>query len=352
MDATENFSYQSAFTAAVKDEIGQPGGALHVQQRIAELGTARGKDWKFDRRKLTDIANGKDVKISFTELTALDAYLTQRGKGLATLMQAPNLLKPLASSGIVAFLLGAKPIDEQANTVMSRWDVLALADLQRSIDRLNASVHFTIDDVLLNESIAPSIKPEEMFREDRWYHLLDDKEERGVVILASPKASHAAELALSRMCEIDPFRPEDVSKNLDRVKFHFLWGAETGLPSSFAKPAPENIRSTATTVGDRYVGIEFNGKIHSRDRGEHGLLVVQRRSTGQIWMVIAGVTGPATYATARLLPTLAASIPESQPGKDSPVLACLIEAQVAVRKDLLGDKRQVIDQRLIDVVTC
>ena len=43
----------------------------------------------------------------------------------------------------------------------------------------------------------------------------------------------------------------------------------------------------------------------------HGLIAAQRRAAGNIWMVISGLAGPATYGTAKMVKRITAELPWS-----------------------------------------
>jgi hypothetical protein len=63
----------------------------------------------------------------------------------------------------------------------------------------------------------------------------------------------------------------------------------------------------------------------------YGLLVVQRRGSGKLWICLAGVTGLGTLAAARTLSELVVPFSPDPGARPSPVFCQLVQAQVRVR---------------------
>ncbi len=63
----------------------------------------------------------------------------------------------------------------------------------------------------------------------------------------------------------------------------------------------------------------------------YGIIAAQRRESGALWIVVAGVTGPGTYAASRLLGSHP-GVPNRQPAEPSapiwtPVIASVCEGE-------------------------
>ena len=73
------------------------------------------------------------LKLSVDDLAAIDIYLEPFGEGLSyrPLFDKPDVLQALANSGRVTFLVGTEGEEEGGN--FPHWDVLAMAELQRSL---------------------------------------------------------------------------------------------------------------------------------------------------------------------------------------------------------------------------
>ncbi len=78
----------------------------------------------------------------------------------------------------------------------------------------------------------------------------------------------------------------------------------------------------------------------------YGTIVAQRRENGQVWLVICGISGPATYAAALLVNRITAALPPAD-GSAGQVLWAPIWATIALDPSALGDNRKVADQGLL-----
>ena len=252
-----------------------------------------------DRRKLSDIAKGQLVHFAPTELLALDLYLERHGEGLAQqpLFQKPRLLQAFADSSRVTFLLGSRLDTDLKRAEYSQWDVNACTFLMRVLDGFGTNVRFDIEEVRRGAGEAEARRA----TRSSWAKRLDD-EGRSLICLGSPRANHASELTLARMAGVEPHvRADD-----DPVPpFRFVWRKHMPFPSAFAEP-PESLPSAdravlgkddyAVYLGDRFVPTHKPTK--KKARKTFGIVAAQRRPSGQVWLVIAGLNGAATYGSA------------------------------------------------------
>ena len=89
-----------------------------------------------DRRKLRSLVNGGNgAVLTVDDLFALDHYLSRFGESLAArpLLQKPDLMDALSTSGRVTFLLGSK--HEAERGMVSEYDLHGMGEIQRSIGR-------------------------------------------------------------------------------------------------------------------------------------------------------------------------------------------------------------------------
>lgn len=330
--------------------------------------------YKIDRRKLAAIINSKyernsqsnDVKISLTELDALNTYLEQSGQGIFV---KPTVIKSLIQKGEVSFLLGAKPDHNEGRKVtnVSPWDVHSVASILRAIDRVATGVHYDIEIALRRPAgaITSQVNPESLFAQEPWFRLFHDRDAPSLLIVGSPRASHASEIAMSLMFGIPPFAPMPASSRSKFPCLFVLSPDEFGKwPSSFAVSGAElsaddlknfdsrERKTWAIQVEGKFITVKDSIATNSnmgagRDScREYGLLAVQRRRK-QTWMLISGLTGPATSAAARLVDSLAA-LPSGDLGQNSPVVWAIVETDVEKRDDRKeGDTREVVDQRIL-----
>jgi hypothetical protein len=75
------------------------------------------------------------------------------------------------------------------------------------------------------------------------------------------------------------------------------------------------------------------------------VIAAQRRRTGQVWVVLCGLSGPATYGAARALKSIAAALPRGDMSSHSPVLWAVVEVGLE-RTQVQGDNRRVVSQRV------
>ncbi len=315
-----------------------------------------------DRRKLSRIANS-DASVTFDldELRALDRFLAPHGEGLAEnpLLERRALLSTLAAKDAVMMLLGSYPSEEQHNDV-SRWDVRALSALQGELGQLHPSTQPRINDVLLRKEIATSRRERAHFQG----YLADA--ELSICSIGASRSNPASEVALARMFGVRPFVPPKTRRRRP-LPFHFIWSPKAlkFYPSAFALEAAdmtEDYPDRAQEIEDEQEwALEVEGEIYSVPRtrraktwSSYGIVAAQRRESGQVWVVVAGLSGPATFGAAlAVVQQQTAPLPESLPGvQTSRICWSLIETTVTVNDMMPGDSRMVGDVRLLLSRTC
>ena len=307
-----------------------------------------------DRRKLKRLTEGVDLSIRLKELVALDAYLRRLGEGLSEkpLFDGPGILEALGRSGEVLVFFGAYPRDDLERTDIIHWDIESLASLIRDINRYGNAVHLEIEKVM-------NLRPGQRSREnlESWKrHLLDDGP--SLVSIGSPRACRASEFMLAEMFGTEPYVvPAGASKSLP---FQFAWPPQgRRRRSSFTmgarelrRQAPEiveeigveNGRAEALKIGDQVLGVDTS----KAGWNSYGIIAAQRRRTGKIWLVLAGLSGPATLATASAVQLVMNEMPKpDQPGQNSLIIWCVVEARIEQDPSLLGDSRILKDRMLL-----
>jgi len=299
----------------------------------AEFGAddpARGKDGKprdvVDRRKLRAIVEGEEeIVFSTRELRALDLYLEPYGEGLSSqpLFEKPNLIQTLARSRTVSFLLGSRT-SEEGEIHFPHWDVLAMAEIQKRITQMELPVRINIQDVPMGQDEVP-VDLESHFEQPG----------QSLVCLGSHRLMSTSSLMLERMFGLDatperrPRLPFAIVWNeaLHRLESPFRRSAveiEVSHPDAAAAVRQQNGGSVLVAGEDAWIDT-----LTARGRGHgYGVCVAQRRASGAVWMLLAGVSGPATYATARLAHRLDFRLGEPQRGAASPVWWAAVSATV------------------------
>jgi len=145
-------------------------------------------------------------------------------------------------------------------------------------------------------SLAAQLEPR------TWYGRLHaNPVSTSVITIGSPKALHASEVAAATMFGVKPFGQEAEPVNLP---FGFAYSAKLmqARPSTFAYVAEPQAPGfhpydvSALKFGDR----TFSDSRERDQWTDFGVILTQLRAEGQIWTVIAGNSGPATLAAARL----------------------------------------------------
>jgi hypothetical protein len=295
--------------------------------------------WVVDRRKLARIVEeDPNVPLSPLELVALDRYLERFNEGLAQkpLLERPSILETLVEAGEVTFLLGARARRNRVD--ISNWDVQAMAEILRGTAGFRRT-HFDIREVLLlgdrSQVENAYLKPRRRMK-GTWLELLAE-DGPSLVCCGSPRSCHAAEVLLAKMFGEDAF-VSSVGLH-PRMPFHFVWvgGEESKIPCRFEIVAEDLASSHASLteqvlegkarvlmVGDEPYLAQQPGETGSHT--SYGIVAAQRRPGGQIWMVIAGLTGAATHAAARVVRKIHSNLPPRARGRRSKVFWVLVKS--------------------------
>jgi hypothetical protein len=337
------------FAKVLREQKQVVGSYLALEQKIHEA-NGREKDRRVDRRKLRRLADDEDVSLTLDELRALDVFLTPLGEGLADrpLFDKPNPIRSLVEKGVVTIVLGAYPRQKQQRNDMSRWDVLSMAHLVRKIELQKPGTQLEIKDLLPDENLSrpPYLK----------------HPGKSVCSIGSPRTCLATEQMLAKMFRVKAFTPEE----FDRVPVHFLWSPTAKLPygSAFShgsgnprdvrsEPAPKTrgrlVRPVLEVDGKRYEDSTPRPGTRGHATGRsYGVVVAQQRAEGDVWIVAAGLTGPATFACASAVAAgLTGTVPEARDGH-SQIRWDVVEATVQRRSGVQGDAREVSGVAVLD----
>lgn len=302
-----------------------------------------------DRRRLKAIVEARpNVALSLRELSYLDRYLARFGQGLAhnPIFQGANLHEILARTEHVDVLLGTKPEQERQN--ISHWDVLGLAEIQHGIQSTKLPVRIDIHDVPLCESTADT---RGSLEGDALSSLLRE-DGNSLVVIGSSRSNPAADAVLCRMLGRPPFSGAPDDKR--GLPFHFAWAR--GLPyvhESALHLEADDVRRIDPRTADRIAAGECSALVvgktvyvdtlsqRDRESGEtFGICAVQRRSHGQVWVVVSGVTGVATYVAAKKLGDLSTRLHEPHSNRNSPVFWGVVHVSVPEDRVPLTSRRR------------
>jgi hypothetical protein len=285
-----------------------------------------GEPIKLDRRRLTEIVEGKAKALHVRELAALDRYFGQNGTSLAQLLERRTIFDSLASLPTVTLLVGAYPAPQGHHVgdhLSSWWDLRAVTHLTHGAARSSAT-RWRPEEVWLRWT-----RDGEMAREDKEASLLDDllatrwcselqRHHCGVVAIGSPSANHATEIILAGMEGVEPFERRKATPLDD---FRFIWSPSSyrSQASSFSEDGSRispPVICAARSDNRSHWGVRIRDEVHGIDRMDDGwsavgIIAAQWRMNGQLRVVLAGSSGPATLACARLLPDIPAVVPQA-----------------------------------------
>ena len=258
---------------------------------------------KIDRRKLKRITEGKGFSLGSDDLEILDSFLRTLGEGLADkpILVRQNILDALASKKKVVFVLGSRFQSSKFDT--SIWDVRALTHI---IDGLHA----------IDSGVTTEIHVANHDNTDGELEGLIEEQDIAVCSIGAPKASRMTSHLLDKMFPKNTNTPHD-------VPFQFCWPNRSLTGRSRFELAPGQIkdRELATKIVSgnacaiRFHGDEFQVDFTADSTRNYSVICAQNRAS-QFWLVVAGVSGPATEAASKSLSKNAKTQIEISPNAD------------------------------------
>jgi hypothetical protein len=338
----DNFREMTFMPATVLKALSEYHSYLALEKKIANAN----QDGKtIDRRKLRRlVAGAENVSLTVEELKALDAFFTPLGEGLADkpIFAKPAPLRSIAEKGRVTIAIGAYPCKPEERNELNRWDVRAMAVVLQAIEKSRPGTPVGVEDMRFTDGLP---RPPPFL----------DEEGPSVCCIGSPRSCYAAEFMLARMLGVTEFSEASV----DHVPFRFIWSpkATRPYPSAFRAEAEQicalDNQLAADIKADRAWGaLEIRDMLYPVRRQNkkgriwtaHGIVLSQTRPGGQAWMVIAGMSGPATFACAAIVAAdRAGAVPTLQTGQGSirwDVVECTVQGD--------GDQQDVTSQRVVN----
>lgn len=299
-------------------------------------------------------------------LMLLNAYFTQRGYPLDTrpIFSRAGLLNNLAPVKRVVFLLGVRAQRDYRNDIIA-WDARSMARITRDLNNVNFEGDFEFEEVPFR---APP-KLEDL-QGHEWFKLLGQAD-TALISIGSPRANLASEFLLAQMFNREPFRaPRFEQDRPHGVPFCFAWPpiASEHLESCCAIAEADLVRlkepwARAVASEKASALLPDAARHHHAGTDEaamaswiavprvppknqawdmYATIVAQRRDTGQIWVVLCGISGPATHAAAIQLRAIDAALPAVERGHGE-VMWGVIKVKVTTKPSHLpsglGDDR-------------
>jgi hypothetical protein len=329
-----------SITLAIRERAEKEGGFAVLAKKVEELDPQKKG---IDRRKLKKMAEGDGFTISPQELIVLDHYLSPFGLGLGErplFIRRPLLESFIRSEGVDLCVASFPEVEAERNAV-SLWDIKAFNRLQNELQSRRRDLRLQLKDIFLGQHTP---------LDNDFKKLLDDPKVN-LICIGSPRANPLAEFILKKVFEGTP---------TTQLPFGFWWENESRTQKSrFTVPtrqALEMFRSLGIDNETRRKrsAIILQGRsnaelllVEPKNVGpwkDYGLFIVHRQKNGKLLALLAGLSGPATFAAAEWLSETAISLPA--PSVPNASLIITLECTIEEIKDSLGDRRRIIGQRL------
>jgi hypothetical protein len=258
----------------------------------------------------------------------------------------PGIYEALVATPKVVFMLGAKPRTEERRNDVSHWDALSLAELLTRCSKQDLKHEFDIRYGLWHATVNP-----QHITTEPWYGILQE-DQSSVVSIGSSLVSLSSEVMLARMMEVAPFISPG-SQFLNQLPFFFAWRwkAAGKFQSAFGL-SPQELQSLDSKVANEVRRNRASAFVLGRTaysvaaKGKSwimlGIIAAQRRAAGNVWLVVSGLAGPATFAAALKVKDIVEELPWSM-GKPSKVLWVPVRVHVETRENTRqgGDVREI-----------
>ncbi len=273
------------------------------------------------------------------QLTLLHAYLTSRGYPLDTrpIFSRVGLLNNLAPLKRVVFLLGVRAQKDFRNDIIA-WDARSMARITKDLNDVDFEGDFEFEEVPFKA--RPRVDD---LRSHEWFNQLGQGE-TALISIGSPRANLASEYLLAQMFGREPFRaPRFENGRPAGLPFAFAWppvasehiesccaiserelrllkepwaravASEKASALLINAPAPRPAAQPAPASKTSWISVpRVPPKSQAWDM--YATIVAQRREKGQIWVVLCGISGPATHAAAIQLKNIEAALPAVERG--------------------------------------
>lgn len=291
--------------------------ALHAKQ-VTYSSIAAGSG--INRRTLSRLNDGADVSLTVSQIEALHGYLASRG---FPFLHHANLAAALQASDRIQILLPVyhDPKDKYKR-LCSPWDIWAADEIRSPARRPSLA-----DRIVLQR--LGSSRP------------LKLEEEPGAtcvshICIGSPRATDAE--AFGDFCKPLTALSSDPLEEPLHVPVKFYWRDYSSnspyvyshgeVPKKILKQTDFEHARAALIFDDGTALIEITNLDDPRQKhfDSYAIVLARRLANGAVRAVVAGLTGPATAAAARLFLDLEFSVPVSD--AESPLALYVIQARI------------------------
>lgn len=241
---------------------------------------------------------------------------------------------------------------------MSWWDFHAFSSIVESINKLGSYIHVDI------QSEPPQPPTTDLATID-WDKLLE-ADDRTYCAVGSPLVSGLSGYMLGKMFNVkQPFAPPP--RGGPRLPFYFVWyprddSSDRGpYPNAFAlctddlrEPGPSASNELLQAIDDKQAqAFVFGNKVfevwlEQEPHDQYGVVIAQRRAPGAIWAVVAGLSGPGTFACADILPEIKLAVPDCAEREVEPVTYAIVRSVIGKDTDKqFGDARKVLQREFV-----
>jgi hypothetical protein len=279
---------------------------------------------------------------------------------VSPLLASHSILPHVARSEKMLFLLGAYPRTEDMRIDLSHWDFKSVTHLVNAMNSRAPRAGYTMEEVIYQDGMAPS-----EFSRQPWFRRIAD--DTSIIAIGSSRVNHAAEYLLSEMFPSVESRPFFFTSPDSSPSFQSaFWlpfnqfavrGKRRGIRlddrvSNMLRDEQSGVRAlvadNALFVSDRL--LKSSPQFGVNSVGEYlktyGVVAVQRRSKGGIWVAVCGISGPGTFGSACAIDTAIGLLPHVKPGGHSDPLWVVVEIGIQ-RKPEFADPREVVGQEII-----
>lgn len=316
-----------------------------------------------DPRTLKKIAaDDPTVQLSAAQLRMLDAYFAPKGMSLAVrpLLASHSILPHVARSEKMLFLLGAHPRKEEKRIDLSHWDFKSVTHLVNAMNSRAPRAGYTMEEVIYHDGMAPA-----EFSRQSWFRRITD--DTSIVAIGSSRVNHAAEHMLGEMFPDPASRPFVFTSSDNSPSFQSSFWLPFNRFAALAKRRGLRLDDRVTDLlGNRNSGVraliadkalfvsdplasrspETGGSDVWENFTTYGIVAVQRRAAGGIWVAVCGLSGPATFGSACAIDTAIGLLPHVKPGRHSDPSWVVVETEVRPRPEY-ADPREVVNQQII-----
>ena len=322
--------------------------------RLAELinhaNEEAGTGCRVNRKLLGNLRDYPDkIGLTWSHLVALNTYFKKHGFSLQhfPILETRGVFEVMGDVPRLAFMLGVKPRPEEQRTDLSHWDRRSQSDLQAQALMQNGHLIIQDEDVLWRSPMDTATLGNES-----WHRILD-ADKSSVISIGSPLAALSSEIMLARMFGVQPFVTPHFTPGRN-VPFYYVWlhkiaasfRSAFGLTWRDLQPDyPELSQrvqrndATAFILGDQVHDTPARGNQWTM----YGIIAAQRRASGNVWLVVSGLHGPATYGCATMVKQITAELPLTV-NRHSKVLWVPVKVHVQAREagPNDGDVREVV----------